>query len=274
MNFEKIRSFVEGIIKRINEDCVTVYAAQASFYVIIASIPFVTLLLSLTRFIIPLSFEEVNAAVRRFLPVALHRFAGQIVGELYTKSTGSVISLSVITALWPASRGVAAVVRGVRRVYRIKEPRGLMRNIVRSLLQTIVFLVILILGLVGLAIASGLVHFIAKLIPILGTVIDWISWLGSGVISVLICLMLAFIYRSVSRRKKILHQLWGAVFTTVGWAVFSVIFSAYIENYANYSYVYGSLAAIVLMMLWLYSMMIIFLLGAELNVLVGKPHRT
>ncbi|HIU47977.1 MAG TPA: YihY/virulence factor BrkB family protein, partial [Candidatus Avimonoglobus intestinipullorum] len=76
------------------------------------------------------------------------------------------------------------------------------------------------------------------------------------------------VYKTFSGKKMpYKRHLPGAVFTTAGWMVFSFLFSIYIENFANYSYIYGSLTAIVLMMLWLYSCMIILLFGAELNML-------
>ena len=85
----------------------------------------------------------------------------------------------------------------------------------------------------------------------------------------MLTVIFALIYMSFSGRKIPLKRHFpGAVFTTFGWIIFSVLFSFYIDNFANYSYLYGSLAAIVLMMLWVYSCMIIFLIGGEINVTV------
>ena len=69
------------------------------------------------------------------------------------------------------------------------------------------------------------------------------------------------------------HHFLGAAFSAVGWLVYSWIFSLYIEHFANYSLIYGGLAAIVVFMLWLYMCMQILLIGAEINAyLSGTKH--
>lgn len=272
MYLKKIQAFLSDMIERIDSDSVTVYAAQASFYVIIASIPFIMLLLSLAQYVAPLGYDEVIAAVNAIVPVTLHDFVDSVIGELYTKSAGSVISLSAVTALWPASRGVAAVARGVRRVYRIPEPDGFVRGIAGSLIQTAVFIGMLLLTLIVLVFGSSIVRVVSGRYSALGEIFDRMQRMSGIVMLIVFCFFFAFVYRSFSGRRLLIHQMAGAVFSTVGWIVFSAIFSLYIENYSNYSYVYGSLAAIVLLMLWLYICMIIFLLGAELNVVITNLH--
>ncbi len=67
------------------------------------------------------------------------------------------------------------------------------------------------------------------------------------------------------RRHSLKSQLPGAMFSTLGWIVFSGLFSIYFNNFSNYSYMYGSLTAVVVLMLWLYICICILLIGAELN---------
>lgn len=266
----KIKELAVEVIERIDRDSVTVYAAQASFYVIIASIPFIMLLLSLAQYIVPIGYDEVISAINTIVPVTLHNFVDSVVSELYTKSAGSVISLSAVTALWPASRGVAAVARGVHRVYRTPEQNGFVRGIISSVIQTVIFVGMLLLSLVVLVFGSSIVRLISGKYSALAGVFDGLQKMSGIVILMVFCVFFAFVYRSFSGlHGRFRNQFAGAAFSTIGWIVFSSIFSLYIENYSNYSYVYGSLAAIVLMMLWLYACMIIFLLGAELNVIIA-----
>lgn len=266
----KIKDYLADIIERIDSDSVTVYAAQASFYVIIASIPFFMLLLSLAQYIVPIGYDEVIAAVNAIMPVTLHNFVDSVIGELYMKSAGSVISLSAVTALWPASRGVAAVARGVRRVYRTPEPNGFVRGIISSLIQTVIFVGMLLLSLVVLVFGGSIVRVISARYTALAGVFDGLQRMSGVVMLLVFCFFFAFVYSSFSGKLgRLKNQFAGAAFSTIGWIVSSSVFSIYIENYSNYSYVYGSLAAIVLIMLWLYICMIIFLLGAELNVIIA-----
>lgn len=266
---KKIIKIVSDIAGRIDEDRVTVYAAQASFYVIIASIPFIMLLLSLARYITPLSYNEIITAVNAIVPQSLQGFADSIIAELFGKSASSVVSLTAVSAVWPAARGVEAVARGVRRVYHSPEPKNFVRGILGSLLRTVIFIGMLLLSLVVIVFGGSIISMIAGRHSALAELFVTMQKLSSMVMFVVFCSFFAFVYSSFSTRKiKAIRQLPGAIFTTAGWIIFSAIFSLYIENYSNYSYVYGSLAAIVLLMLWLYSCMIIFLLGAELNVII------
>ncbi|HAN21235.1 MAG: hypothetical protein A2Y15_06650 [Clostridiales bacterium GWF2_36_10] len=83
------------------------------------------------------------------------------------------------------------------------------------------------------------------------------------------CLLVFFftiIYRALpSGKQRFSHQLPGAIIASVGWIAFSLMFSFYIDNFSNYATVYGSLTAVVLLMLWLYSCMYILFFGAEIN---------
>lgn len=265
-----LKNGLQSIITRINDDSITVYAAQASFYVMIATIPFIMLLLSLAQFIVPISYDEVMSAVYTVLPPMLHKLAAEVIGELYSKSAGSVISISAITALWPASRGVAAVERGVKRVYRSGDAQGLVRSIAGDIVQTALFIGMLLLALVALVFGTSIIKMLELRYLTLMHLFATLQKLTNVMIFAVFCLFFAFVYRSFGGGgRKFKNQLAGAVFSTLGWVVFSFVYSVYIENFSNYSYVYGSLAAIVLMMLWLYSCMIIFLLGAELNVAIA-----
>ena len=75
-----------------------------------------------------------------------------------------------------------------------------------------------------------------------------------------------------AKKQKPRQQLPGAVFTAVGWLIFSYAFSIYFTHFSNFSYMYGSLTAVVLLMLWLYICICILFVGAELNGFLEKSH--
>ena len=82
-------------------------------------------------------------------------------------------------------------------------------------------------------------------------------------------LFFVFIYTILpNTRLSFWRQIPGAAFTTFGWMIFSYVYSLYIDHVANFSYIYGSLTALILLMLWLYICMNIVLLGAVLNKLL------
>lgn len=265
--FESVMFFYNRCI---NKHSITVYAAQASFYIAIATVPFLMLLLSIAQFLLPLNFENVSAALNVFLPKNLHDIAYRILSELFTKSRG-ILSISLIAALWTSSRGAAAIERGVRLIYHGGKRKGFIRATLYSALHTVVFIAMLLVTLIILVFGPVIVDFLSSHFTVLKGIFDLIESLRSIVLLVVLCFFFALVYRSFSGKKvRFRTHLPGAVFSSLGWVIFSLIYAFYIENFSNYSYIYGSLTAIVLSLLWLYFCMIIFLLGAEINVLIAQ----
>lgn len=266
MNLYKKFLSIADIVKT---DNVFVYAAQASFFIIIATIPFIMLLISLAQYILPIDEEVLLQTITPFLPQALKSTAAAIIDELFFKSALSITSITAVSALWTASRGIAAIERGIRGVYRTPSRPNLFADLAANIFYTITFVVIAVLMFVTMISGTSLLKSLDIKSPLLHWLFSKSSFFKWILTFSLITVILAFIYLAFSGRKMhIKRHFPGAIFTSVVWSIFSLLFSFYINNFANYSYVYGSLATIVLLMLWLYFSMIIFLMGAELNVTV------
>lgn len=261
----------------ISRDNVFLYSAQASFYIIISSIPFIMLLLSLAQYILPVSETDVLGMVIPLMPEVLKPSASAIINEIFYKASGSVISVTAISSLWSASRGIAAIERGTRKVYRTPARGVFIFDVLASFFYTFAFIIVMLLFLALFVFGNSIAAFLELKSGILCWILGKTSWTKWILTLAVLTLMFALIYMAFSGRKiHLKRHLPGAIFTTCGWVVFSVLFSFYIENFANYSYLYGSLTAIVLMMLWVYSCMIIFLIGGEINVtvLISKLKKT
>jgi membrane protein len=101
--------------------------------------------------------------------------------------------------------------------------------------------------------------------PILGEITRYVISFRTMLLFIL-TLCFAMLYTYVPEKKQqFLKQVPGAIFSTLGWIGFSFAFSIYFSNFSNYSVMYGSLTAIVLLMLWLYSCISILFFGAEIN---------
>lgn len=269
-----------GIANIINSDNVFVFAAQAAFYIIIASIPSIMMLLSLTRFILPISENDILSAAFPLIPEIIKTPVTRIVSELFNNSTFSIASITALSAFWSVSRGVAAVERGTRNVYHTPPRDGFLRGIMASFLYTLIFILLIIVFLATIVFGSSIIDFLQLKSGVLHLIFGR-SFVPKWIFTyAMMTLLFAFLYSAFSGRNlKFKCHFPGAIFASGGWLIFSVLFSFYIENFANYSYIYGSLAAIVLMMLWIYFCMVIFLLGGEVNKLfmvsgiMRKKHR-
>ncbi len=264
-----LRWLFAEIRRALSEDMITVFSASASLYIIIASVPFAILLLSLVQFLLPFSETELIFAVKPFLSPKLHFVAEALILELFLRSK-SIISISLISALWTASRGVSAISKGVRRVYAIDEPT-FFRAILKDSLNTLLLILMLILSLVILVFGSAAGAFLLEKNIVSQRALSFFGAFRAVVFLALLTMLFTFIYRLIAgRAMPFKSHIAGAVFSAVGWVIFSLGYEFYIERFANYSYIYGSLTAVVLLMLWLYFCMIIFLFGAEINRLLQK----
>ncbi len=265
----KIYKKIERFIKIIDADNIFVYSAQASFYIIISSIPFIMLLLSLSQYLLPLNEQDISEIILPLVPAVIKEPVKSIISELFYKSSGSVISITAISTLWSSSRGIAAIERGIRNVYHTPVRDTFLLNIAASIFYTVTFIAIMIILLATTVFGTSIIRFFELKSVILHWIFYKTSWMRWVITFCVLTTFFAVIYMAFSGRKiPLKRHIPGSVFTTSAWMIFSVLFSFYIENFANYSYLYGSLTAIVLLMLWVYFCMIIFLLGGEINMMV------
>ncbi len=252
------------------EDRVTVYAAQASFFFVISSIPFIMLLISLSGFLIPDGAYSLMVSFGGNLPPNIGRFYMDVLAELYERPPINLISLSAITAFWMASRALYSIRGGIATIYKSHPSNSFIRDVVMSIVYTIAFLVMMILT-IALILFGKLLHNAAvSAFPKFKTVIDSVIAFRAPVIFVFIAIFFWILYFAANRRgdyigKKFIYHLPGAVFAAAGWILFSYIYSLYAIYSRGASYLYGSLTALILLMFWMYICMIILLIGAEIN---------
>lgn len=252
---------VRRFVLRITDDKITLYAAQASFFVIISAVPFLSLLISVTGML--LSLPAGDFLSRLPIPSDFSSVIYSVLEDLQSTQNVPLLSVSAVTTLWSASRGISAIRSGIERVYRAGHTRGFFAHRLKSLISTLLF-----------------IAFIAATVALMlfgDFALEWLS-LGTScnprfitpLFTVALCVLFTAMYSSTARRstrvrRGILPHIPGAIFSSVGWMLFSRIYSLYITHFPSASYIYGSLAALCFIMLWLYFCMIILLLGAELN---------
>jgi membrane protein len=274
--FPLLSSFIVDcyrIYKKFSRDEIAVYAAQASFFIVIAAFPFIMLLLTLIQFIPSVNQSDLLAFLIRITPEMVHSILVSIVSDLYIKSPGTVVSLTAVTALWSASLGIMSIERGLNRIYECVNPRNyVVRRLICSL-YTIVFMISSIAALLVLVLGVSIRKMIVRRFPFMTPLISQAMGLG-GIASVVI-LFLSFIalYTALPwKKQKPLEQIPGALFSVCGWGIFSYLFSIYFKYFKNFSYMYGSLTAIVLLMLWLYFCIYILFLGGVVNHYIRHPY--
>lgn len=259
---------IRKIYRKFSRDEMTVYAAQVSFFIILSVVPFIMLLLTAVQMVPAISNARFMSLIVDLTPEDYKSLAFRLVNDLSLKSPATMISLTAVTALWSAGRGMFSVARGLNRIHGHVEKRWYVINRLICCGYTVVFVAVCVLSLGTLVFGDMIQAFVSSRFPLIARVTGHIvNFRALWSLMVLIVFFLG-IYTFVPDRKlRLRDQLPGAVCSTVGWILFSLAFSIYFNHFGgkNYSYMYGSLAAIVLLLLWLYFCMCILFFGAEVN---------
>ena len=244
---------------------VPLYASHASFFIVLSVFPLLVLLLGLVRYA-GLEAELVTEMLHGIVPTALMPATQRLILNTYQSTTGAVVSVSVLTALWSASRGVYGLTTGLNFIYGVTEDRGYLHSRALSVLYTFVFLLVLLLTLVLHVFGTMLMQWLpfepGPLLGFLEGLVDLRFFVLLGVQTA----VFAGMYTALpGGRRRLRDAFPGAVFASIGWLVFSDLYSIYVENFASLSNVYGSVYAVALSMLWLYCCVAILFYGGALN---------
>lgn len=249
-------------VKRLH---IPLHAANASYFIVLAVFPALLLILSVLRYT-GIEVENLVEMLRGVLPNALMEAGEELVISTYQASSGSILGISALAALWSSSRGIYGVLRGLNAVYEVPENRGYLYTRTISVFYTFLFLIVLLLTLVlhvfGTSIISMLKMVDNPVVIFLTDLVDLRFFLLLGLQSLIFTLMFMAL---PNRRNGFLESLPGGVLSSLGWLIFSDLYSIYVENFNRYANIYGSIYAVVLSMLWLYCCMSILFYGGAFN---------
>ncbi|WP_300038442.1 YihY/virulence factor BrkB family protein [uncultured Roseobacter sp.] len=188
----------------------------------------------------------------------------QIVGLVSTSSDklGWAGGISLFLALWSARAGTGAVMQGLNAVYG-KEGRATWRHYVRALFLTVSLVSVGVVALLMVVVVPVALAFL-PLGPVAGFTLQVLRW---TIALAVIFAGIGLLYRYGPNRSGIPIG-WvtpGAVFSVLAWAAVSITFSYYVSHFGNYNEVYGSIGAVIAMLVWLWISTFIVLVGAALN---------
>lgn len=248
------------------KDEITVYAAQASFFIVLSSFPFIMLLMSIIQFIPAISQTDLLELISRIFPAKVIPLVDTILSDLYTTSPAAILSVTTIVTLWSASRGMQGIERGLNRIAGCTKRRNYVYSRILNSGYTVVFIVVCIMSLILLVFGSSIQQVFFRYFPFLSHLSFLINIVRTLLALGILIIFFTWLYTFLPyERLRLKYQLPGAVFSTVAWMLFSFGFSIYFSHFSRYSYMYGSLAAVVILMLWLYFCICILFAGAEIN---------
>lgn len=261
-----------GILGRVAHAAQTVHqmhiplhAGYTAYFLILSVFPALLLVLSMLRYT-GLQVEALIELLRDFLPEALMGAVEELVYSTYLHSNGAVVGVAAVTALWSASRGVYGLLQGLNAIYGVSENRSYFYTRAISVVYMFLFLLVLLLTLFLHVFGGTLLNMLTMVDnPVVIFLVDLIDF-RFFLLLVLQSVIFTVMFMTLpNKRNRFLDSLPGGVLASLGWLVFSDLYSIYVENFSSYANIYGSVYAIALSMLWLYCCMSILFYGGALN---------
>jgi len=266
---KKIYSIINDFSFKATNHNLSSFAASTAFFLFLSMVPAIMFLCCILPYT-PITESMLIESLARYVPGTVLAFVSSVISSVYNSSAG-VLSVSIIVTIWSAGKAMMALIQGFNAICDVEETRNYF--VVRGV--ACFYTVIILLGVIFTLIVEVFGRKILLLVyaqaPITKPVFLFILN-GRHIITwILVTLLIAMVYNVVPKRKShFKSQLPGAIFASTFWSIFAWAFSLYV-TYANFS-IYGSLAVIVIFMLWLYFNMNILMMGIYLNTYL-KPFR-
>ena len=241
------------------------FAAQSAFFIFLSFFPIVNIFITLPQYL-PITEQQLLSVIYFVMPGKFKTYITSIVSEMYNYSSGSMAIVSIIIAIWSAAKGIMAIRNGLNEVYRSRESRNylIIRGI--SSIYTIVFVLFLIILIPINIFGTQIARFVLAKFPEYANE-TWLILSVKGTATfILLFVMFELLYTIVPTRKmKFRNQVPGALFAAFSWVAVTKLFSIYIDAYASQAYLYGSLTTVVLILFWMYFVIYLIFVGAQIN---------
>lgn len=269
--YRLVKIYVYGIIK----GTFSTRASSIAFSFFIAIFPFLLFVLNLIPFVtfIDNFQEELLAFIDELLPPQTSGFFNDIFLDIANNPRAGLLSFVFILSIFLMSNGVNAILTSFEFSYHTDVNRSFFRQYLVAMGVSIIIAILLLLTVISTIYLTYIIQDFKQL----GVFIDEIYWIKMGRYAILIGMLyfglnvLFYFGTKESRNAKFFSA--GALFTTVLIILTTVLFSIYIENFASYNKLYGSIGALLILLFYIWLNSNILLLGFELNASIYKLRR-
>ena len=262
--------FFRDLWREINEDNISSGAASLAYFLMLAIFPAAIFLLSLLPYLpIPNLEEAIMDLLRQVMPAQAAGLFTTTVENVVSERRGGLLSLGFLFTLWAASNGMAAVMEQLNVTYDVKDERSFFKRRGLALLLVVLFGA-LVVGAFGLIVFGGVLQEqLARVIGWSPALLAFFAGFRWAVILGMITLGFSTIYYfgpDVEQKFRFITP--GSVLGTVILVAAALGFRFYVERFGSYEATYGSLGAVIILLLWLYVAGLVLLLGSEVNALL------
>ena len=247
-------------------------AAQLSYYFLLSLFPLLIFLVSLFPYL-PITQENMLGLVKDFAPQESMKLIETNLSQLSEKN-GTILSIGLIGTLWSASNGINAIIKTMNHAYEVQEERSFLRTRLTAVLLTLAMIVVIAVALLLPVFGKHIGLFLFSKLELSSQFLSvWnaLRWLVSSLIIFIIFIGLYWL--APSKKLTCRSTIPGALFATVGWILTSYAFSYYVDQFGNYTAAYGSIGAIIVLMVWFYISGVIIIIGGEINAFYSRENK-
>ncbi len=266
----KYYMFIRKWVKELSQYHISLYATNASFYMILSVFPTIMLVAALLP-TFGVGANELLNAMEGIIPDILYPLFHKVIQDMEGTTTGILLSATAIIAVWTASKGVYCIRQGLNAIYGLRESRSYLLSRINSMLYTVLLILSLLMTLAVSGFGRDIVSYLSgRSVPILRILAGLLRMRGLVLMLLLTALFTAMYCVFPNRKQSIPFALPGAALAALSWLVFTGGYSLYARISGSYSLLYGSLSIIAMGMVWLYVCISILFYGCVLNIYLER----
>lgn len=245
-------------------------SAALAYYLFFALFPLLIFLSNLLG-ILDLNVYYITQTLGKILPIEIVSIIESYLDYVTTNSSKTLLIFSLLFSIWFPMRAVQGLMDAVRRAFSYDSPKNILIYMLKQLFCTVILLVVLFISLLFTVLGRNILTFVNSILPPTAIqasdfLLQFWQYMRFVIIAILMFVAIWVLYIiALEYRPPIKQILPGILLALPSWLIVSVLFSFYVENFAQYTAIYGTLGAVIILFVWLYMTAVILILGAELN---------
>lgn len=263
---EKIKC-LRNIYREITKNDLYSIANNISYRLVLSILPLLIFVMTLINFF-NIDGDVLLQQIDGRFPYFVYDIVEIFVYEVIDTRNISIMSFSLVIAIYTLSSGVVSIIKGINATYGNTETRSKMRVRIISIILVFIFTFALILGLLILIFGATIYNFLTPIFLFTIPLENFYLLAYIGIICLLIIGIIGIYKISINKKSSLTSLMPGALVTLIGWLLSSRLFDIYISNFSRYSTIYGGIGSVFLLMIWLNLICFILLVGSKINALL------
>ena len=240
-------------------------SAALTYYLLFAIFPLLIFVSTLLG-VLELDIASITAVLAPILPSDVVDIIRTYLEYVAANQSRQLLWFSLIFSIWFPMRSTGCLMHSLRKAFGRSAPENILLGQLRTLLFTIWMIFVIGLTLALVVVGRRALYFLSGFLPLSETFISVWGYLRFIILGLVMAISLGILYQlALGQRRPLREVLPGVGSSLAAWLLLSMAFSYYVENMARYAQLYGSIATIVVVLLWLYMSGQVLILGAELS---------